>query len=86
MMGNGRTLVSGSRDKNLRLYDLSQEGFPEADSCLQAHNDHINVLEADESQQLLYSGSRDGIVKVWSLNQNQATPELQMHATLEGNA
>ena len=50
MMNNGTTLVSGSRDKNLRLYDLSQNGFPEVDNCLQAHNDHINVLETDESQ------------------------------------
>ena len=70
MMNNGTTLVSGSRDKNLRLYDLSQGGFPEAESCLSAHNDHINVLETDETSKLLYSGSRDGIVKVWSQTQN----------------
>ena len=66
MMSNGSTLVSGSRDKNLRLYDMSQSGFPEISNMLNAHNDHINVLETDESQQILYSGSRDGIVKVWS--------------------
>ena len=65
MMGNGTTLVSGSRDKNLRLYDLQQNNFPEISNCLNAHNDHINVLETDESQKYLYSGSRDGIVKVW---------------------
>ena len=67
MMNNGATLVSGSKDKNLRLYDLSLGGsFQESASILGAHNDHITVLETDESQQLLYSGSRDGIVKVWS--------------------
>ena len=65
MMNNGRTLVSGSRDKNLRLYDLTQPNFPEQSNILTAHNDHVNVLETDESQQYLYSGSRDGIVRVW---------------------
>ena len=51
LMNGGRTLVSGSRDKNLRLYDLSQPHFPEIEVSkkLMAHNDHINVLEADES-------------------------------------
>lgn len=65
MLSNGATLVSGSRDKNLRLYDLTQPNFPEISRCMAAHDDHINVLETDESQQFLYSGSRDGIVKVW---------------------
>lgn len=50
MLNNGATLVSGSRDKNLRLYDLTQPNFPELSSCLTAHSDHINVLETDESQ------------------------------------
>ena len=50
MMNNGSTLVSGSRDKNLRLYNLSNPAFPEISNVLTAHNDHINVLETDESQ------------------------------------
>jgi WD40 repeat protein len=50
MMNNGSTLVSGSRDKNLRLYNLSNPAFPESSNVLTAHNDHINVLETDESQ------------------------------------
>jgi len=49
LLNNGATLVSGSRDKNLRLYDISKPNFPEIASCLTAHNDHINVLESDDS-------------------------------------
>lgn len=64
--------MSGSRDKNLRAYDLSKSNFPELTSCLNAHNDWINVLETDESQQFLYSGGRDGMVKVWSTNEQSA--------------
>ena len=50
MLGHGSLLVSGSRDKNLRLYDLQNPvAFPEVSNVLNAHNDHINVLETDES-------------------------------------
>lgn len=84
MLNGGATLVSGSRDKNLRLYDLQSPGFPELSHNLTAHSDHINVLEADASQQTLYSGSRDGVVKVWQLA-NGGT-ELQPVAAMEGNS
>ena len=50
LLNGGTTLVSGSRDKNLRLYDLSRPNFPEANSYLSAHNDQINALESDQSQ------------------------------------
>lgn len=50
LMRNGSTLVSGSRDGNLRLYDLTQPNFPEMSSVFTAHNEYINVLETDESQ------------------------------------
>ena len=83
MMNNGATLVSGSRDKNLRLYNLTNPNFVEQSNILSAHNDHINVLETDESQQYLYSGSRDGIVKVWQHDNEQG---LLLSANLEGNA
>ena len=53
---------------------------------LTAHTDHINVLETDESQQFLYSGCRDGIIKVWHQPQQASPSELQLVTTLEGNA
>ena len=32
-----------------------------------AHSDWINTLETDTLQKELYSGSKDGIVKVWKI-------------------
>ena len=32
-----------------------------------AHSDWINTLETDIDQKELYSGSKDGIVKVWKI-------------------
>lgn len=42
----GSTLVSGSKDKNLRTYNNS---FEMADSVNNAHSDHINCLESDSN-------------------------------------
>jgi len=63
-------LVSGSRDKNLRLWNL--------DSCIQnlkntsyAHQDWVNVIETNLSRSLLYSGSRDGTIKVWGVTNSK---------------
>ena len=55
-------LVSGSKDKNLRVYN-SVAPFEPVNSVMNAHSDQINCLENDGS--FVYSGSRDGIVKVW---------------------
>ena len=84
MLDKGSTLVSGSRDKNLRLYDLTKNGFPELSGSLNAHNGYINALETDNSQQFLYSGSRDGIIKVWQ--KSPVATDLQLVSTLEGNS
>ena len=32
-----------------------------------AHSDHINVLESSYNGTELYSGSKDGTVKIWNL-------------------
>jgi hypothetical protein len=34
---------------------------------MQAHNDWINTLETDHDHREMYSGSKDGIVKVWKM-------------------
>ena len=70
------SLVSGSRDKSLRCWQdyksLSTEK-PSLNSELipSAHNDWINTLETDVDHRELYSGSKDGIVKVWKTKRKQ---------------
>lgn len=34
-----------------------------------AHQDHINVIESSHDQMEMYSGSKDGIVHVWNLQE-----------------
>lgn len=55
-------LISGSKDKNLRLWSL--ENTSNNIRCT-AHtfNDYINAVETDKNLQVFYAGSRDGQVK-----------------------
>ena len=76
----GDTLVSGSRDKNLRSwdYDTYQQKYPDA---MNAHSDWINTLETDEERSLMYSGGKEGIIKVW----NPKNQRLDCVASLSGH-
>jgi len=60
-------LISGSRDKNLRLWSLDHS-IQNLKSTSYAHQDWINDIETNTAQNLLYSGSKDGTIKVWTVN------------------
>lgn len=77
----GDTLISGSRDKNLRSWDYTScaQKYPD---YLNAHTDQINCLETDFEKQTMYSGGKDGIVKVWT-TKNQ---RLDCMANLQGHS
>lgn len=61
-----QSLVSGSRDKNLRCWNYESQ-MSNVTDVMGAHSDWINTLETDIDQKELYSGSKDGIVKVWKI-------------------
>jgi WD40 repeat protein len=85
----GKTsLISGSKDKCLRRFSIGERPFKSIEWVQNAHNDQINCLETDREQTTLYSGSKDGIVKVWSMADVDGRSEgnLTCKAVLEGNA
>lgn len=59
----GNHLISGSKDKNLRLWALdgSKNNIRET---THAFNDYVNTVEQDNSIFSFYAGSRDGQVKI----------------------
>lgn len=61
-------LVSGSRDKMVRVWDHQRLSQVQVE---QAHNDFVNVLETDQDQKEMYSGCKDGTVKVWRMKQGK---------------
>ena len=54
-------------------------------SVMNAHSDQINCLESDAVAANLYSGSRDGIIKVWQQD-SEEDGDLKCVAQLDGNA
>jgi WD40 repeat protein len=66
-------LISGSKDKNLRLWSLDNSIY-NLKSTVHASNDHINCVEGENVQYsgdpyhpLFYAGDRTGQVKVGSI-------------------
>ena len=48
---------------------------------MQAHNDWINTMETDIDRKEMYSGGKDGIVKVWKIKNKK----LKCMANLSGS-
>jgi WD40 repeat protein len=62
-------LISGSKDKNLRLWSLQNSTTNSHIRCTtHTFNDYINTVESDRNLQIFYAGSRDGQVKVATIN------------------
>mmetsp|Transcript_25840 Transcript_25840/g.45649 ORF Transcript_25840/g.45649 Transcript_25840/m.45649 type:complete len:909 (+) Transcript_25840:1667-4393(+) len=57
------SLISGSRDKNLRRWDL--EGEASYSTVLSAHTDWINALATSPDDKLLYSAGKDSKIRAW---------------------
>jgi hypothetical protein len=45
---------------------------------MSAHNDWINTLETDIERRMMYSGCKDGVVKVWKLKNRQLRCAAQL--------
>jgi len=60
---DSREILGGSSDKHLYIYDLDRN---ERIERVPAHIDDINaVAYADKSNQILFSGSDDSLIKIW---------------------
>eukprot|EP00252_Welwitschia_mirabilis_P009699 TRINITY_DN2244_c0_g1_i1.p1 TRINITY_DN2244_c0_g1~~TRINITY_DN2244_c0_g1_i1.p1 ORF type:complete len:552 (+),score=103.27 TRINITY_DN2244_c0_g1_i1:222-1877(+) len=81
---DGQELIAGSNDCNIYIYDLQSEKLALE---LQAHKDEINTVAfADNTGNLIYSGSDDGICKVWDRRclQTISQPAGSLVGHLEG--
>ena len=58
--------MSGGIDKNLRSFDIGNAYFEQKSSFTNAHNDTITSLDSLGEDGCVYSGSKDGVVKVWT--------------------
>ena len=79
---NDSILISGSHDKNLKGWSTFDK-FEQKPSynVAHAHQDHILSLEASQDKTELYSGSKDGIVNIWNVEDGH---ELKWVTSLQG--
>lgn len=62
---DGKTFVTGSRDKSIRVWDLNTT---KVIRMLQGHNDEITSLAFSKDGMQLASASKDQNIRVWSLS------------------
>jgi WD40 repeat protein len=62
---DGKTLVTGSRDKSIRVWDLNTT---KVIRTLQGHTDEITSLAFNKDGTMLASASKDQNVRVWNLS------------------
>ncbi|KAJ3440438.1 wd repeat-containing protein [Anaeramoeba flamelloides] len=61
-------LVSSSKDKTVKVWDLSTQNCI---STLVGHKDEVSSCTFDQKDQLIITGSKDQLVRVWSLAKKQ---------------
>ncbi|GAA94184.1 uncharacterized protein L969DRAFT_372255 [Mixia osmundae IAM 14324] len=81
LAAHGRTLISGSYDTTVRVWDLL------TGSCLftfEGHQSKVYSVVYDHARQQCASGSMDGTVRLWSTATGECVRVLEGHESLVG--
>ncbi|KAG8883512.1 SCF ubiquitin ligase complex subunit cdc4 [Tulasnella sp. 331] len=78
---HGRTIVSGSYDTTVRVWDLVTG---EAKFVLTGHTQKVYSVVIDHMRKQTCSGSMDGTVRIWSLKDGSTRHILSGHTSLVG--
>ncbi|OBZ65705.1 Cell division control protein 4 [Grifola frondosa] len=81
LAARGRTLVSGSYDCTVRIWDIITG---QCRYVLTGHTQKVYSVVLDITRNLACSGSMDGTVRVWNLNNGQCQHTLTGHTSLVG--
>ncbi|KAK0186504.1 cell division control protein 4 [Armillaria mellea] len=81
LAARGRTLVSGSYDYSVRVWDITTG---QCKFVLTGHIQKVYCIALDPKRNQAYSGSMDGTVRVWNLQTGQCQHTLIGHTSLVG--
>lgn len=81
LAAHGRTVVSGSYDSYLRVWDLLSG---ECKHKLVGHSAKVYSVALDTARNRCASGSMDGSVRIWSLETGESLFRLDGHSSLVG--
>ena len=76
MSPDGNTLVSGSTEKVLRVWDTRRYIKT---MKLKGHSDNVKALILNWDGTQCLSGSSDGTIKLWNLGQQQCIQTIRCH-------
>lgn len=74
LAADNNTLISGSADCSVRIWNLSTRKFPRE---LRGHTNTVLAVALDSKQNRCMSGSADGTVKIWSLEDGNLLHDIQ---------
>lgn len=75
---DGRRLVSGSRDRTLRIWDLASRT---SIATLAGHSDEIFAVAVSPDGRRIVSGGRDAMIRVWDARDHFEITQLPGHAS-----
>jgi F-box and WD-40 domain protein CDC4 len=81
LAARGRTLVSGSYDCTVRVWDLVTK---EVVHVLKGHTQKVYSVVYDPIRKQCASGSMDGTVRLWSTQSGECLASLEGHSSLVG--
>ncbi|KAF2842762.1 small nucleolar ribonucleoprotein complex subunit [Patellaria atrata CBS 101060] len=74
-----RFLVTGSQDKTVKRWEISNKKTTRATYTRKAHDKDINSLDANYTSTLFASASQDKTVKIWSVEEGETQGVLRGH-------
>ncbi|NEQ96953.1 MAG: protein kinase [Cyanothece sp. SIO2G6] len=75
---DGQTLVSGSNDRTVRIWNLMTG---EKQRQLVGHRDRIHAVALSPNGQTIASGGGDAVIKLWAVESGEAIAPLTGHAS-----
>jgi len=74
-----RMIFSGSRDKTIRIWKITEKNIPSTTKELTGHSDEVCSLDIDLSKDIFVSGSFDNSIKVWKISSGDCLLTLYGH-------
>ncbi|KAM9958024.1 hypothetical protein ACTFIW_013000 [Dictyostelium discoideum] len=91
---NGTSLVTGSKDSTIKIWDFMEQGYPLLET-ITAHKAPVTCFSVNNESNILASAGRDSSVKVWDIStlrpefrskrSDDSSIKVAIQSTLEGH-